>query len=289
MYLLNTLPFWLSLLAMDDFRPALALEHIVQADQPGTASVDVRGTILTIRLPDGAVLGPDELRGAVLEANDEGGRSVSVRIEDVVSDSSDPEREVLLYRLQQLGEDGNWEEFCAPDPAGERWAFPLIGTWTASGEHLPTPNEFNFVCSAGAIGKCIRLGYKPWKMLSDGSTLWAYHQACVRMLRADYCGDGTSLTRDGTLIDLYDIQGIQKDEPSPGMHFEAGWSSSGATCVARPRIPENGSLSDIKSRCPERLAGHLGEICTEEYALRIPTTLMLNKSGSGTKTDRALR
>jgi hypothetical protein len=42
------------------------------------------------------------------------------------------------------------------------------------------------VCISGAVGKCARFGYKPWKVLSDGQALSMYHQACVRMLRADY-------------------------------------------------------------------------------------------------------
>ena len=264
---------------------AAALAAMVQADLPGIATVEVQGTRLIISLADGTVLDPEELRGAVIEASDDIGRMLTVRIEDVAADPSDPDRDVLLYRLRELGEDGQWHEFCAPDPAGERWAFPLEGIWTASGEHLPATKQFSFSCSAGAIGKCVRLGYKPWKRLSDGSTLWPYHQACVRMMRADYCGDGTSFTHDGTLIDLYDILGIQKDEPGPGMLFEAAWGSRGAICIARPRVPQNGSLAEIERRCPERLAGQLGESCTEGQALKSPSTLLLNKSGSGVRPN----
>ena len=114
---------------------------------------------------------------------------------------------------------------------------------------------FNVTCSSGAIGKCVRLGYKPWKRLPDGTALWDHHQACVRMMRADYCGDGQSFTRDGTLIDLYDRLGLQKDEPAPGMRFEAGWGKDGAICVARARIPEKVTLEELARRCPGRLAG----------------------------------
>ena len=35
-------------------------------------------------------------------------------------------------------------------------------------------------------------------------SLASYHQACTRMARADYCGDGTSHTQDGTWIEYYD-------------------------------------------------------------------------------------
>ena len=33
-----------------------------------------------------------------------------------------------------------------------------------------------------------------------------YHQACIRAAAADYCANGTSFTKDGTLIDIYDYQ-----------------------------------------------------------------------------------
>jgi hypothetical protein len=98
------------------------------------------------------------------------------------------------------------------------------------------------------------------------------------MVRADYCGDGHSFTRDGTLIDLYDRLGIQKDEPGPGMRFEAGWGKDGATCVARVRIPENVNLDELARRCPARLADRLGASCTEDEARRSPASLLFNKS-----------
>ena len=98
------------------------------------------------------------------------------------------------------------------------------------------------------------------------------------MMRADYCGDGQGFTRDGTLIDLYDRLGIQKDEPGPGMRFEAGWGKDGATCVARVRIPENVTLEELARRCPARLADRLGASCTEDEAGRSPATLLFNKS-----------
>jgi hypothetical protein len=79
-----------------------------------------------------------------------------------------------------------------------------------------------------------------------------HHEACVRMLRADYCGDGRSWTRDGTLIDIWDDDGIQKPDTlaDPTFSFEAGWGPEGAVCVARTRIPEKLTLPEISTMCP---------------------------------------
>jgi hypothetical protein len=60
----------------------------------------------------------------------------------------------------------------------------------------------------------------------------------VRLVRADYCGDGIGHTRDGTPIDIFDAIGIQHDEPAPGMTFEAAWRADGAVCVRHTRLPD---------------------------------------------------
>jgi hypothetical protein len=50
------------------------------------------------------------------------------------------------------------------------------------------------------------------------------------MLRADYCGDGTSWTFNGNLVNVYDNVGIQKD--SENWYHEAVWTPSGAACMS---------------------------------------------------------
>ena len=62
------------------------------------------------------------------------------------------------------------------------------------------------------------------------------------------------------------------------LRFEAGWGKDGATCVARVRIPEEVTLEGLARRCPGRLAGRVGTVCTDNEARRSPATLLLNKS-----------
>jgi hypothetical protein len=119
---------------------------------------------------------------------------------------------------------------CPPGPDGLDMGFPVSGSWTQDGRHIPG-SKFLLACTAGAIGKCIRFGYKPWKVGPHGERLWDYHQACTRMIRADYCGDGHSWTHNGTEIDLYDHIGINRRRPDETMSFEAAWGGQGAVCV----------------------------------------------------------
>lgn len=94
-------------------------------------------------------------------------------------------------------------------PPGEL-AIALAGTWDGTGTFTPSSTLFTFACTSGTIAKCTRWGYRPWDtaLMSDGTPspypLASYHQACIRAAIADYCADGTSWTRNGTLVDVYD-------------------------------------------------------------------------------------
>lgn len=125
------------------------------------------------------------------------------------------------------------ESICAD---GEYGIF-VPGTWDETGarrDALADAPEFDatYSCESGVIAKCVAWGYAPWEVGAD------VHQTCTRMARADYCGDGISYTKDGTVIDLVDRLGIQQSTPDAELEFEAGWGPDGAVCASRPRYQE---------------------------------------------------
>lgn len=62
------------------------------------------------------------------------------------------------------------------------------------------------------------------------------------------------------------------------MAFEAAWGVDSAICVARPRIADNISLTQLGDRHP-RLAHHLGPAsCVEDSVMRDPAVLLFNRS-----------
>lgn len=232
-------------------------------------AIGVTGTTLEVQLASGKVLAGADLKGATLRLAVPGAQTPQqVRIDDVMVDPMDPDHETLVYRMLAIDpQTGAAQELCDPDPQGQRLAFPVQGQWDAEGYRV-SDQGFTLTCSSGAQGKCVRFGYKPWKTLPDGTKLADYHQACVRMVRADYCGNrGT--TRDGMLIDYYDRLGIAHPDPgapAQGLTFEAAWTPTGAACVAHTRVPEHVTLDQLAIECP-RLRGRLGpDACT-------PTTL----------------
>jgi hypothetical protein len=92
--------------------------------------------------------------------------------------------------------------------------------------------------------------------------LAAYYQTCVRLVRADYCGNGIGHTRNGTPIDIFDKIGIQRDETAPGMTFEAAWRPEGAVCVRHTRLKDVLNPAALIDQCP-RLTARAGEACDE--------------------------
>ena len=239
---------------------------------PATASAQpslrAEGTEFVLTTADGRTLKSADLQGATLKIGS-AGREIEVTITSVEEDPRAVGGPVLLHHFAVKDRTGRAADLCEPDASGRSLGFPV-----PDGH-----GGFELTCTSGAIGKCIRWGYRSWEEAPGGPPLRALHQACVHMARADYGGDGRASKRDGTLIDMYDRFGIQTPRREVAMSFEAAWGVDGAICVARPRIPENASLEDLGERYPH-LKAHLGPaaLCTEEIAMHDPRALLFNRS-----------
>ena len=252
-----------------------SIVSLAAAGSPATVGVPitapalaVEGTSFVLRNLDGTELGSPQLVGAELDL----GAGVTVRIDAVRTDPGDSSGETMLHALSTRRADGAWVPLCEPDAEGKREGFPVPGRWDEAGRYHADAGHFALTCTSGAQAKCVRFGYKPWKPAPDGASLVPLYEACVRMVRADYCGDGVATTREGTQIDVYDRHGVQRPESGPELRFEAGWSPTGAVCVAHTRIPQNLTLDQLRASCP-RLAAALGEGCTEASAEKLGAVL----------------
>jgi hypothetical protein len=102
----------------------------------------------------------------------------------------------------------------------------------------------------------------------------------VLMIRADYCGNGFSTTRNGIPVDIFDRLNIQRPVDPATMPLEAAWSEVGAICVAHVRVPENTSIEQLEQNCP-RLRGRIGpQVCTQSAveAGQFGEALIFNRS-----------
>jgi hypothetical protein len=225
------------------------------------------------------------LVGTVLQGTSSDGAPVEVAV--CGAEPAPGDSELVWYRIEAWNPLAQqWENPCVatnqvPDPR----ALAVGGVWDASGAHHPEQGKFTLACENGAITKCIRWGYKPWASY-NGHSLADVHQACTRMARADYCGNGQSHTRQDTFIDMYDQLGLLAPttersaawDPARAS-FEAAWTADGAACLSRTR---NGSaLETVLNECPGRfqpgqaVALSEGDRCTVGRAEPGPQAILL--------------
>ena len=129
---------------------------------------------------------------------------------------------------------------CGVDAAGQpRKAIAVPGVWNTEagvdggGAWSNDEGLFSFACDGSSIEKCVRLGYGPEEL--DHFNRPHRLLACVRMLRADYCGDGSTWTTDGRLVEVWDSAGINT-RSEPDWPREAAWTPEGAMCLDNPRL-----------------------------------------------------
>ena len=193
--------------------------------------------------------------GAQFEGHLDDGKKVYLRIDSMTQHADAHNQDVYMYGVSYETKNG-WKLLCG---AGVK-AVPLNGRWDHSqgtatgGSWISGSGSFTFACETAAVGKCATHGYAPWRVLQDGTSLRSLHQTCTRMMRADYCGDGTPHTVDGTEINLYDDEGIRVD--SQAWTFEGEWGVDGAVCVSATRISKLNKLS-CKKQLKDTTCGNL--------------------------------
>ncbi len=241
-------------------------------------SLNIVGGAITLTQAGGRSLSGEQLIGLEIDLTSPGGALMTVRIDGVEHDAQDPQLMFYHFTTRDPGS-GQWQPVCLPDYEGKTMGFLLEAITTPTGTYLPAKGVYSLQCSSGASGKCVRWGYKPWAFGPSGKSLWDHHQACTRMARADYCGNGVSHTKDGTMINMYDPLGIQRSETSPAFSFEAAWGAQGAVCVRKVRWPDISSLERLAARCPQ-LRDKLGEGWGASTAKAFGRALIWNESKS---------
>jgi hypothetical protein len=218
--------------------------------QQGLAGADLAGTTFRTVTPSNE---PIDIRIDAVEVDSAAADQV-----DLPGSSDDAvHRYTIAYSL--VHEPG-WMFACGVDEGGlPIKAIPLEHLWNyrqatpGGGSKIEAPGWITFACEGFALARCVDLGYRPWIAL-EGTSLAAHHQACTRMIRADYCGDGRSFSYDDVMVNVLDAMGIQAATPS-FFHTEAEWTEAGARCVSTsrsPLIPVDGCTFEI----PKMLCGN---------------------------------
>jgi len=219
------------------------------------------------------------LAGLELTLGDNGPR---LRIVSVI----DAGAGVLLHEIEALHPAGGWANVCEPDRDQRRLALFIEGYDLPDGRQVREAGRVSITCSAGVQGKCLRAGYHPWDESRGPGTGQALFQACTRMFRADYCGDGIGWTRNGMPVDIFDVHGIQQAADPATWPLEAAWGPDGAVCVHHTRVLQRGTMAALLAHCPRLAEPPVGKGCTEAVARGLPGALMFIRSADEAQTGR---
>lgn len=252
---------------------------------------------------DDRVWSGKDFGGAIMLGQLSNGGSLRLRIDGVASGYG-PKNELMLYSVAYETKMG-WLPLCGADESGTPvLALPLSGLWNhgrgveGGGSFSADPDHFTFACrDRSAIAKCVELGYVPYKQIrrerfvawTEGSllgsdvgrrpndrTMAEHHAACTRMLRADYCGDGTAWTPDRTWSNVVDGAGIHSEYNEWGL--EAEWDANGARCTADPH---NARFSLMGSGEPACFSKKLRPNCGAGGSFTKGTVLINQYDGDG--------
>ena len=162
---------------------------------------------------------------------------------------SQEQDDVYLYDIVHRPKSGGaWKPLCGDEGGNMVPAIPLQNYWNLeNGDRVDDPNVITFACTNAVLAKCVLWGYRPWASATrcepwdkdkncEEVSLTDYHQACTRMARADYCGDGVPWTVAGTAIDLWDHLSPQIESPTTDWTIEAEWNPDGAFCLDDIRL-----------------------------------------------------
>jgi len=103
---------------------------------------------------------------------------------------------------------------------------------------------FNLGCAGSALAKVALTGHtEAARHAGTFITTLSERQTMLKMLAADYCGDGTPFTVPGQPLNWLDDHGTMKLLTSKDkLVFESRWSDKGATCLNKPRVDVHPTL-----------------------------------------------
>lgn len=237
-------PVWTPFISVGDFNPFGGIGPNGQK-LSGLKGADLK----SVRLETG--ISAANLIGAKLEGETASGERALLQVSGIgIGTEANAD---LLYYVVYVLDGPDWSPLCGTSSEGEPIpAVAVPGSWNLSkgvsdgGRWYGDTESFSFACLGSSIAKCVEAGYKPWTNPdSEEGNIRArdaaqmarpnHLQACVRMLRADYCGDGTAHTVDGRVIEFWDTMGLH-NKTRAEFTFEAGWTPDGALFLDNPRV-----------------------------------------------------
>ncbi len=194
------------------------------------------------------VLTDDAVLGAKIVLEMPGGTTVHLTIsdyDDAVESWAVDHAPMTAYRATYVGGSGQIEPLCPSTSPENQWFTLIAGETYDRVTHtvVADPRTVSLACVGEAAAKMKLMGYGPHGNRGAGPE---EREATLRMITADYCGDGTSFTASGVAVAWRDAAGTVLP-PTAEKTMEALWNEHGAICLGTPR---HAALSDVLDRCP---------------------------------------
>jgi len=138
------------------------------------------------------------------------------------------------------------------------------------------PSWMNLGCAGSALAKLALTGHtEASRNAKTFNTSLAERQTMLKMLTADYCGDGTPFTVPGQPLNWRDDAGTMQltaliTQPPQPLRLEARWTEKGAACLDSPRVDvhwtELGDKvfgADVYQQVKDHCAGSMPPPCAD--------------------------
>jgi hypothetical protein len=136
------------------------------------------------------------------------------------------------------------------------------------GDDALDPGWFNIACSGFVTAKIHLLRYTEAASASSVRTTWSERQAMLKMLTADYCGEGHAFTENNVPLRYRDRRGLCNTIPDEDLGSvrltEAIWNERGAVCLNHPRMGDD-TLGDVYRECDIPWCGDSPEPIAEQW------------------------
>jgi hypothetical protein len=204
--------------------------------QPTIEGVELVGARLHLRLPSGmyVFMRLGQMRATNFWSSPGTGQ-VAINIYEVVEDGPNGKELCDSALSGQVTPDGAIER---PTNMAVVFAGDRYDSHRGLVEVPGDPGWLNIACVGTALAKMHFLRHTSAGSGSTTSPSRVNRQAMLKLLSADYCGDGRAYSRNGNPLFFQDPDGLFDPSPWWGSRvaeFEAIWTAAGALCLDDPR------------------------------------------------------
>lgn len=202
--------------------------------------------------PGPIILSGSQMLGATFQVVAGDTASVTLEIteyDDTVLSWSDSGGQITAYKATYFDTQGVMRALCPATDPDNQWFTLIAGERYDSGVNdvIAAPHSVTIACVGEAVAKMKLMDFHP---NGNRQASAEERQATLRMITADYCGNGHSFTVNGTQVAWRDAAGQVEPVVKENV-LEALWDANGAICLNKPRYASIADVEDVCGAIPQ--------------------------------------